>query len=71
MKKIILNILKDKTIYILFALLFVFYWFEIRPINITKLCIQSAQDYVYKNDGDQTDMRYWFWKCEKQHGFNE
>lgn len=44
-----------------------FYWYSYRTYYINKLCISSAMERV-KGGGDQTDVRYFFWKCQKEHG---
>lgn len=45
-----------------------FYWYSVRPYQVTKFCIQTATDRATEINGDQTDARYLFWKCQKQHG---
>jgi len=56
---------------ILIILGFIFYWYSYRPYYITKLCITFVIDKVKEIEGDQTDMRYFFWKCQKQYGLTE
>ena len=48
-----------------------FYWYSYRPYHTIKLCINSATDRVNTIRGDQTDMRYFFWRCEKENGLAE
>jgi len=48
-----------------------FYWYSYRPYHITKLCINYSMYRVKEIEGDQTDMRYFFWKCQKQYGLTE
>ncbi len=63
---------QNKYIIILLIIIlgFIFYWYSFRPYHINKLCIVYAQDWAQKlfPRGDQTDVRYAFWKCQKQHG---
>lgn len=48
-----------------------FYWYSYRPYHITKLCMDSSMKRVTEITGDQTDARYFFWKCQKQYGLTE
>lgn len=56
---------------LLIILGFSFYWYSYRPYNITKLCIISAVVKANEIKGDQTGARYYFWKCQKQHGLTD
>ena len=64
------NMLKEnsKTILILVLVIFSFYWFEIRPMNINKHCIAWAKEKTESFSGEQSDVRYFFWKCTKEYG---
>lgn len=55
---------------IIIILSFIFYWYEIRPIQIRKSCFQTAIDKSTSIQGDQTDMRYFYWKCLISKGFS-
>lgn len=48
-----------------------FYWYSYRPYAVAKTCIQVALDRANEVQGDQTDARYFFWKCQRQHGIGE
>ncbi len=50
---------------------FSFYWFLYYPYHVTKLCIESAVNKTNTQWGDQTDVRYYFWKCQKQYGLTD
>lgn len=54
---------------VIFGVLFC--WYSYRPYYVTKLCFASAVNKVIEIEGDQTDMRYFLWKCQKQHGLPE
>lgn len=59
------------TFILLFIILgFIFYCYSFRPYHINKLCIVYATDWAQKlvPRGDQTDVRYAFWVCQKQYG---
>lgn len=65
---------KEYKYIVLIALIilgFIFYWYSYRPYYINKLCINFSINKVTENGGDQTDVRYFFWKCQKQHGLLE
>ncbi len=47
---------------------FSFYWYEIRQVNIKKDCIEKAVQETIDKGGDQTDVRYRFWKCSNEKG---
>ena len=47
---------------------FCFYWYEVREVQIKKNCIESAVQETKEKNGDQSDVRYRFWKCSNQHG---
>lgn len=59
------------TILSLTLLVLIFYWYSYRPSQITKLCMKVSMDRVQELNGDQVDARYFFWKCQKQHGIAE
>ena len=57
-----------KILVVILIIIFLFYWYEIRPIGIRKDCIQFADDKATSVQGDQTDVRYFYWKCLAQKG---
>ena len=61
----------NRLLYIFLILAFAFYWYSYRPYQISKLCIQIGVDAANTRHGDQSDARYYFWKCQKQHGITE
>jgi hypothetical protein len=63
---------KNKILCLLIVVgVFSFYWYSYRPYVVSKGCIQTALENAKGVDGDQTDARYFFWKCEKQHGIGQ
>lgn len=49
-----------------------FYWYSFRPYRASQICIEFAlQRHKDFPDSDQSDIRYWTWRCEKQHGISE
>ena len=67
-------------IFLMVALLIImsaaFYWYSFRPYLVTKECISTSMEIVKelreeKGSGDQTDVRYFFWRCQKEHGLSE
>ena len=62
---------KGIIIIVLVLILGTFYWYSYRPTHITKLCITFAIDKAKEIEGDQTDARYFFWKCQKQYGLTD
>ena len=68
--------IKEHKFIILIALIilgFAFYWYSYRPTQIVKLCIKVAYERAIEANGDnaQRDVRYFFWKCQKQNGLVE
>jgi hypothetical protein len=59
------------TVSIFVILAFTFYWYSFRPYQISKTCIEVAVSTANQRGGSQTDARYLFWKCQKQHGITE
>lgn len=48
---------------------FCFYWYSFRPYRVSQICIEFAmQRYEDFPGSDHSDIRYWTWRCEKQHG---
>jgi hypothetical protein len=46
-----------------------FYWYSFRPYRVSQICIEFAmQRYEDFPESDRSDIRYWTWRCEKQHG---
>ncbi len=59
-------------IMVFFCLVIYLLYFAIsKPKRITKECIENAVAKAVKNDGDQSDVRYYYWKCEKEHGIKD
>ena len=59
------------VILVVIFLAFAFYWYSYRPYNISKLCMNIALEKIKEIAEDQIDVRYFFWKCQKQHGIIE
>ncbi len=60
------------SIFILIVILSVtFYWYSYRPYKVNRSCIAYAKEWANNIEGDQTDVRYAFWKCQKEHGLSE
>lgn len=55
----------------LIILSFAFYWYSYRPSRVSKLCMTYAMTRVTERGGDQSDVRYFFWKCQKEYGLTE
>jgi flagellar biosynthesis/type III secretory pathway M-ring protein FliF/YscJ len=51
--------------------IYVLYFVTSKPKRITKECIENAVAKAVKNHGDQSDVRYYYWKCEKEHGIRD
>ena len=66
--------IKEHKFIILIALIILgsaFYWYSYRPYYVTKLCITASINRATEIEGDQTDARYFFWKCQRQNGLAE
>jgi preprotein translocase subunit YajC len=54
---------------ILFILAFAFFWFEWRPLQLTKACQAWSMDRMKSiQGGDRVDAKYFFEKCLRENG---
>lgn len=61
---------KNKLTVIFLSFIFLFIWIYVRPEFIKNKCIKSTDVYVKSIGGDQTDMRYFYWKCLAKKGIS-
>jgi len=65
-------IIKNKILCLLIIVgVFSFYWYSYRPYEVSKECIKTALEKATHIEGDQTDARYFFWRCERERGIGE
>lgn len=65
-----LKVLKNnyRQILILAMIILGLYWYEYRPMRVKQHCISWAAEKAKSSSGDQTDVRYFFWKCSNDYG---
>jgi hypothetical protein len=67
--KTILFLKGNKILLLVFIVIALgFYWYSYRPYLINKTCIVYGVEQAKEIKGDQSDVRYFFWKCQMQYG---